>query len=102
MVRFGLFAASFALLALTVTAAAERRVPGGGGYILKPLVMPLTASAPKAPAAPYPMTYSEQVAISLGVRDGGLALNPMPDRQTNPYAPSVSFNGNMLRMRWRP
>jgi hypothetical protein len=57
--------------------------------------------APGTPA-PYPMTYSEQVAISLGVRDGGLALNPMPDRKANPYAPSVSFNGSMLRLKWRP
>lgn len=101
MLRFGLFAASFALLALTVSAAAQQRTLGGGGYILKPLVVPSSAAA-QAPPPPYPMTYSEQVAISLGVRDGGLPLNPVPDRDANPYAPSVSFNGSMLRLRWRP
>jgi hypothetical protein len=102
MVRLPLLVAAFALLALSVPAAAEQRILGGGGYTLKPLVGPQQAvRTPDAPG-PYPMTYSEQVAISLGVRDGGLALNPMPDRKSNPYAPSVSFNGSMLRLKWRP
>jgi hypothetical protein len=103
MVRFGIVAASLALLALTVTAAAEQRTLGGGGYTLKPLVQPIsTMPAPQPPASPYAMNYSQQVAQSLGVRDGGLALNPTPDHKANPYAPSVSFNGSMLRLKWRP
>jgi hypothetical protein len=102
MFRFGLLAASFALLALTVSAAAGQRTPGGGGYSLKPLVQPVAAAQPPQPPAPYAMNYSQLVAQKLGVRDGGLALNPMPDHKANPYAPSVSFNGNMLRLKWRP
>ena len=47
------------------------------------------------------MTYSEQVAKSLGVRDGGLELARPADR-SDPYAPSVSFTGTALRLQWRP
>jgi hypothetical protein len=46
------------------------------------------------------MTYTEQVAKRLGLGSGGVALSP--GDQANPYAPSVSFNGSMLRLKWRP
>ena len=101
MVRFSLFAASFAILALTATAGAEPRVPGSGGYVIKPLIRTIPASATPSEAAPYAQNYSEQVARRLGVRDGGLELLPPPEKG-NPYAPSVSFNGSMLRLKWLP
>jgi len=100
MVRFRVFAGFVAVLAMTAGAHAEQRTLGGGGYVLKPLVVPLAASAPPAPSSPYAMSYSEQVAKSLGVQDGGLGL--LPRRDDNPYAPSVSFNGSMIRLKWRP
>jgi hypothetical protein len=101
MVRFRVFAGCLAVLAIGAGAQAEQRTPGGGGYVLKPLVAPVSAAAP-APAAlsPYAMTYSEQAARRLGVQDGGLGLLPRQDG--NPYAPSVSFNGSTIRLKWRP
>jgi len=99
MVRSRVFAGCFAVLAISGGARAEQRVPGSGGYALKPLVTPIPAAAP-APSSPYAMTYSEQAAKRLGVQDGGLGL--LPRQEANPYAPSVSFNGNMIRLKWRP
>jgi hypothetical protein len=48
------------------------------------------------------MNYSEQVARRLGVSDGGLELLPSPGPKGSPYAPSVSFNGSMVRLKWKP
>ena len=100
MVRLRVFAGCFSVLAMTLAAGAEPRVPGSGGYILRPLVTPTPAAATQPAPSPYAMTYSEQAAKSLGVQDGGLGL--LPRRDDNPYAPSVSFNGNMVRLKWRP
>lgn len=86
--------------ALGVVPAMAGQAPGGGGVFLKPLVVqrpPETAPAP----TPYPMTYSEQVAKRLGLGKDGVSLTGPRDR-ANPYAPSVSFNGSMLRLKWRP
>lgn len=102
MLRNRLLIAGFALLATTVTAAAEQRTPGGGGISFKPLVQvqgqPDLASP--APRSPYAMTYSEEVAQSLGVRNGGLDL--VRSEHTSLYAPNVSFNGSMVKLQWRP
>jgi hypothetical protein len=100
MVRAGFLAGCFAFLALTGTAAAEQRAPGSGGLVLKPLVQPHSLqAAPSAPATRYSTTYSEQVAQRLGVGQGGLEL-AQPGNGL--YAPSISFNGSMLRLQWRP
>jgi len=97
MVRKAILAGCLALPALAGTAFANDRAPGGGGIVFKPLVQ--TQGAVPAAPSPYPMTYSEQVAQSLGVRDGGLDLVRPTGRS---YAPSVSFTGTMLRLQWRP
>jgi hypothetical protein len=47
------------------------------------------------------MTYAEQVAKRLGLGEGGVSLTGPRDR-ANSHAPSVSFNGSMLRLKWRP
>jgi hypothetical protein len=99
MFRTG-FSAGFVFLALTAAALGEQRAPGGGGYTLKPLVTPQQMAPPQASPAPYAMNYSEDVARSLKVQDGGLPLLPRQD--TNPYAPSVTFYGSMIRLRWHP
>ena len=101
MLRAGLLIGCFAFLAMTVTAAAEQRTPGSGGISFKPLVRPEPdLTRPVAAPSPYPMNYSEQVAQSLGLRDGGLDL--VRSDHSTPYAPSVSFNGSMLKLQWRP
>ena len=100
MVGARIIAASLMLLALGAPALAEQRGPGSGGYSLKPLVTPASATPAPAAPAPYAMNYSEQVAKSLKVEDGGVGL--LPRQEGNPYAPSVSFNGSMLRLKWRP
>jgi len=100
MVRAGFLAGCFAFLALSGTASAEQRAPGSGGLVLKPLVQPRSLMAePSAAATRYPMTYSEQVAQRLGVRRDGLEL---AQPGAGLYAPSISFNGTMLRLQWRP
>jgi len=72
----------------------------GGGLILKPLVVQRQPQA-SGPPTPYPMTYVDQVAKRLGLGEGGVSLTGPRDR-ANSHAPSVSFNGSMLRLKWRP
>ncbi len=84
-------------------ALAAGRIPGGGGLIALPDAQAdmqrRMMTAPR-PVSPYPMNYSDHVARSLGIRDGGVALF---DARTarDPYAPSVSLGGTMIRLRWR-
>jgi hypothetical protein len=54
--------------------------------------------------SPYPMTYTDEVARSLGVKNGHMdffSVQPGPS-----YLPSISAgvdrDGAMLRMRWLP
>ena len=89
-----------AILASGIVPAAAGPVPGSGGIIIKPLIVQRPPEAGTAPS-PYPMTYSEQVAKRLGLGKDGVSLTGPRDR-ANPYAPSVSFNGSMLRLKWRP
>jgi hypothetical protein len=100
MLRASLLIGCFAFLAMTVTAAAEQRTPGSGGISFKPLVRPEPDLTTPAPPSPYAMTYAEQVAQRLGVGEGG--LNLVRSDHATPYAPSVSFNGSMLKLQWRP
>lgn len=57
----------------------------------------------QAPAkSPYPMTFAEDVAQSLGVRNGQVDLVESRETARNPYAPSISMGaGTLLRLRWR-
>lgn len=54
--------------------------------------------------SPYPMTYTDEVAQSLGVKDGHMDFFSLPSNSS--YLPSVSAGadkgGVMLRMRWFP
>ena len=96
MVRAALLAV---ILTLGAVPALAGPTPGSGGIVIRPLLLqrpPETTAAP----SPYPMTYTEQVARRLGLGAGGVDLTPR--EQSNPYAPSVSFNGSMLRLKWRP
>jgi hypothetical protein len=100
MSRFGLPAAAAAIL-LAGTSAWAGPVPGSGGLLpAKPLVMPQSLLPPPKPQPNrYPMTFSENVARSLGVEEGRLNLSTAP---RNPYMPRLSVDGGMLRLRWRP
>lgn len=95
--------AALALLASPV--AAGSRVPGSGG-LLPPSnsqwEMQQRMAAPEPAKPTHPVTYSEQIAQSLGLRDGGVSLYEARDTARNPYAPSVVMGGTMLRLRWRP
>lgn len=98
MIRAAFLPGCVAFLALTAAAAAQPRVPGSGGISFRPLVQPQLIAPAPAPTR-FPLTYSDQVAQSLGLRDGNMNL---VQPGASPYAPSVSFNGSMLRLRWRP
>jgi hypothetical protein len=93
--------AALALLAVPANAAR----PGGGGLMPRPnpeWEMQKRLAAANEPAkSPHPMTYSEQVAQSLGLRRDGISLYGSRDNFRNPYAPSVSLGGPMLRLRWQ-
>jgi hypothetical protein len=97
MTRFGLIA----VLVVTGTSALAGPAPGSGGLPpQRPMVIPTSMIPPPRPLPDrYAMTYSESVARSLGVEDGRVNLAPQPH---NPYVPSLSLDGNMLRLRWRP
>ena len=99
-----LFLVAFAAMApLASPASAAGRVPGGGG-LMPPATSQwdaqrrITAEPVKSP---YPVTYSEQVAQSLGLRDGGVSLYEGRESARNPFAPSVVVGGTMLRLRWK-
>jgi hypothetical protein len=55
-----------------------------------------------APAQPYPMNYTDQMAQSLGVRDGKWEAFTSKD----PLAPSLGAgmgrSGPMLQLQWKP
>ena len=88
---------------LATPAGAASRVPGGGGLLPPPATHwdMQKRQAAVEPKAPYPMTYSEQVAQSLGLRDGGVSLYEARDNARNSYAPSIVMGGTMLRLRWK-
>jgi hypothetical protein len=54
--------------------------------------------------SPYPMTYTDEVARSLGVKDGHMDFFSLQPGSS--YLPSISAgvdrDGAMLRMRWLP
>jgi len=59
---------------------------------------------PKPP--PYPMTYVEEAARTLGVKDGHMDVFSTAPRSSSSYMPSISGglggDGAMLRLRWHP
>jgi len=105
MPRSGALSLGLALLLLAAGPSfAAGRVPGGGGLPALPDVqqqMQRRMMTSPRPAAPYPMTYAEQVAQSLGIRDGGVSLYDARDSARDPYTPSVSLGGTTIRLRWR-
>jgi hypothetical protein len=99
---------AFSLLALSGTALSAA-VPGSGGmtYTGSPLRFP---GAPKPvyddPKSPYPMTYADEVAQNLGVREGHVDVFSTAPVQNNPLVPVVSGglggDGAMLKLQWHP
>ncbi|HJR57117.1 MAG TPA: hypothetical protein VJ798_11095 [Rhizomicrobium sp.] len=92
-----------AVLALLAIPASAAR-PGGGGLMPRPnpeWEMRKRLAADETVKSPYPRTYSEQVVQSLGLRKDGVRLFEPRDHARNPYAPSVSLGGTMLRLRWQ-
>jgi len=58
------------------------------------------------PKTPYPMSYSDEVAQQLGVRDGHMDVFSSAPAENNPLVPVVSGglggDGAMLRLQWHP
>jgi hypothetical protein len=101
-----LFLMVFAALALMAgPAGAAGRVPGSGGLLPQPnpqWEMQKRMATAEPAKSPYPMTYSEDVAQRLGLREGGVSLyDSARSSARNPYTPSVVLGGTMLRLRWR-
>ena len=92
-----------ALAILTTPAGAAGRLPGDGGLMLRPNpeIERQRRMMAEPERSPYPRTYAEQIAQSLGLRDGGISLYDSRQTSRNPSAPSVSLGGTMIRLRWR-
>lgn len=58
------------------------------------------------PPAPYAMTYMEDVARALGVKDGRMDVFSTQPQSSSSYMPSFSGglggDGAMLRLQWHP
>lgn len=97
-------AAIFALVALfgMGTSALAMRVPFQDHLSLQ------YPGAPKPvreePASPYAMTYTDEVARSLGVQDGHMDFfSTKPSSGLMPsFSAGVDQGGAMLRLKWRP
>src|SRR6185312_735506 len=61
---------------------------------------------PGAPKLPYAMTYVEEAARTLGVKDGRMDVFSTVPKSSSSYMPSISGglggDGAMLRLRWHP
>ena len=55
-----------------------------------------------APAEPYPMNYSDQMAQSLGVRDGKWEAFTSKPPLTPSLNASMGSSGSMLKLQWQP
>ncbi|HXR94622.1 MAG TPA: hypothetical protein VN718_02015 [Rhizomicrobium sp.] len=59
---------------------------------------------PERSTSPYPMTYTDEVAQSLGVKDGHMDV--FSTRPPSGYMPTFSAGvdqgGAMLRLKWHP
>jgi hypothetical protein len=94
------------LLAFGGTAALAMS-PSDNSHLVTPLHYP---GAPKPvhddPQSPYPMNYSEEVAQSLGVRNGHMDVFSSRPAANDPLMPVVSGglggDGAMLKLQWRP
>ena len=93
--------ALFALLAMEPSARAAR-VPFQDHLSLQYPGAPRLV--PERAKSPYPMTYTDEVAQSLGVKDG--RWDVFSTRPVSGYMPSFSAGvdqgGAMLRLKWHP
>jgi hypothetical protein len=98
---------AFSILALSGTALSAAVPNSGIPNTGSPLRFP---GAPKPvyddPKSPYPMTYADEVAHNLGVRDGHMDVFSSAPVENNPLVPVVSGglggDGAMLKLQWHP
>jgi hypothetical protein len=94
------------LLALSGTAVSAA-TPDAVAYTSAPLRFP---GAPKPlydnPKSPYPMTYVDEVAQNLGVRNGHMDVFSSKSVENDPLVPVISGglggDGAMLKLQWYP
>ena len=93
---------AFAALSLVGTTAQAARVPFQDHLSLQYPGAP--SLIPEAPQSPYPMTYTDEVAQSLGVKDGHLdVISTQPVSGYMPaFSAGVDRGGAMLRFKWHP
>ena len=93
---------AFAALSLMGTSAQAARVPFQDHLSLQYPGAPILA--PEQPKSPYPMTYTDEVARSLGVKDGHLdVISTQPVSGYMPaFSAGVDRGGAMLRFKWHP
>ena len=98
------FTLGIGLVGLATATALAASVPDTGR-----IQMPPYPGAPKPVAEtppPYPMSYIDEAAQTLGVKNGRLDLFSSHPAENNVFMPvisgSVSSKGAMLRLQWHP
>jgi hypothetical protein len=92
------FGGPFLLLAVTINANAQIR----SGI---PAVTPLPPSPPTIPSTPYPMTYSDEAARMLGLKNGHLdvfTVKPKKNTILPELSGGVGRDGAMVKLQWHP
>lgn len=96
--RMVLFGGLFSLLAMTIYAGAQIR----GGI---PAMVPLPPLPPPTPSTPYPMTYSDEAAQTLGFKNGQLdifTVTPKKNSILPDLSGGVSRDGATVKLQWHP
>lgn len=94
------FRIGLAVIAWVPPAAQAAPVPGA-----PPLLPPRSSAArPDEPKPPYAMSYAEEAAQTLGMKDGHMDLFASRQMPGNPLVPTfsggVDGQGAMLRLKW--
>ena len=94
------FVTGLMLLAAPAFAASPAYAPNASHLSLQ---YPGAPHAQETPKSPYALTYSDQVAQTLGVHDGRMDFS---GNRADPILPTVSGGlgggGPMVRLQWHP
>lgn len=90
------------LLAITVAGPAT----GQSRYVEPKIITLPQTQPPPDKTTPYPMTYTDEAAQTLGVKNGHLDVFSVQPKSNDSLLPKVSggvdHGGAMLKLQWHP